>query len=307
MEDHEDSIPTLLLFCPLDPLQYKDGGSVDDKICEQYAGELSDLFVWNGRLTTLPAEAEPIAIFPRSSKSPKTFYCPVCEGVVQVTANNIFCRSCSWNATEAGVNSVSELLQRETDPHPHLSEQFQNLVQAACDDKGSKIDTNASFMKKATQEQDACLFAQVTFEHLVDQRMQRGMFFKKQKTAYRHLLLPRIEILKGSNTTGEAVLPGLTVEIHEKLVVALVHNVRDDRVSILICAAREEDGQALTLATDEAGEARIQIPEEQLSDGCRIGVTELDFWFRYQSGAFSDIQFGVRVFARYERFEPEAI
>ncbi|PXF44109.1 hypothetical protein BWQ96_06190 [Gracilariopsis chorda] len=302
MSDEQVSIPTTLLFRPLVLLDGDEDCEQESTIAEQDAGRPSDLYVYNGRLTTLANEAEPIHLVSRSAKSAKQFFCPVCDAVIKVTAKDIYCGKCQWNATQAGIHSVAELLQREADPYPILTERFQQLVKIA------RGEVEAECAITDGEEPDSGydpLFSDVRIDELTDKRVQVGRLFKKGEPPRRRLVSPAVEVLDGEAVSAELVLPKLQVDICGADAIVQMHNVRDEDVSVLVCAAGEDDGQALTLGTEVIGEARLHVAQEAIMYERDGGVVELDFWFCYESGEFASNQFGVRVFARFTKNEED--
>lgn len=96
---------------------------------EEDAGLLSDLYFCRetGRFFTLPTAQ--ISIEPRSSRSAKQFFCPVCpKSALKLSATRMACPSCAWDASQTGVANVSDLLQRDGDPFPWISAEVRRLT-----------------------------------------------------------------------------------------------------------------------------------------------------------------------------------
>lgn len=109
-----------LLFSPL---------NADVAAAEEDAGHLSDLYLCReaGCFFTLPAAQ--ISIEPRSSRSAKQFFCPICpKSALKLSSTRMACPSCSWDATQTGVTNVSDLLQRDGDPFPWISAEVRRLT-----------------------------------------------------------------------------------------------------------------------------------------------------------------------------------
>ncbi|KAI0557865.1 hypothetical protein FGB62_255g04 [Gracilaria domingensis] len=73
-----------------------------------------------------------------------------------------------------------------------------------------------------------------------------------------------------------------------------LQNGRVEDVMVLVCAAGEDDGQALTLGVEMIGEARICMTDEAIRRERDGGVVELDLWFCFEGGKHASNQFGVR-------------
>lgn len=119
MSEQPSGIPARLLFSPLN-----DGLAAP----ESDAGHLSDLYFCRStrRFFTLPS-AE-FLIEPRSSRSAKQFFCPVCPKSALKLATSLTCPTCGWDASSTGVTNVSELLQRDGDPFPWISAEIRRLT-----------------------------------------------------------------------------------------------------------------------------------------------------------------------------------
>ncbi|KAI0557643.1 hypothetical protein FGB62_280g02 [Gracilaria domingensis] len=261
MSDDNDTIPTTLLFCPLVLLNGDDDGEHNEqeiRLNEQDAGNASDLFVYKGRLTTLPREQDPVSPASLSSKSAKHFFCPVCDHRVKVTAEKIFCTSCNWNAMEAGIHSVSELLQSEADPYSLLSQRFEELVKIV---RGELREEDLHEVNSIPTTENEALFGPFRMEDLIERRMQKDRLFRKKEPARRRLASSGVEILHGKAENAETVLPKLQVDLCGAEAVVQLQNARVEDVTVLVCAAGEDDGQALTLGADVIGEARICIAD----------------------------------------------
>ncbi|CAN8073260.1 unnamed protein product [Agarophyton chilense] len=300
MSVENETMGTTLLYRPLVLLDGDDNGEQDISLNEQDAGNASDLYVYNGRLTTIVGEEDPIRPASLSSKSAKHFFCPVCDHRVKVTPEQIYCNSCDWNATEAGIHSVSELLQREAEPYPLLSQRFEELVNLV---RGEQQVEDASSEEHPLSTECEALFGDVRLDDLIERRMQKSMLFRKKEPARRRLATCPVEILQGSGVCAESVMPKLQVDLCGCEALVQLQNARVEDVSVLVCAAGEDDGQALTLGADVIGEARVHIADEAVCNERHGGVFELDMWFCFESGEYAGNQFGVRVFARFERFD----
>lgn len=83
----------------------------------------------------------------RSSRSAKQLFCPCCpKSALKISAVGseavMVCPTCGWDARRTGVTSVAELLQRDGDPFPWVSEEIRTLTrhleEQSCEYKGKE-------------------------------------------------------------------------------------------------------------------------------------------------------------------------
>lgn len=101
------------------------------------SGRLQDLYACIETAQFFTILHARVNIEQRSSRSAKQFFCPCCpKSALNIASQSngdtiITCPSCGWDARRTGVTTVSELLQRDGDPYPWISDEIRALTRMA--------------------------------------------------------------------------------------------------------------------------------------------------------------------------------
>lgn len=104
---------------------------------EVNSGCLQDLYACTETAQFFTILQARVTIEQRSSRSAKQFFCPCCpKSALNIAFQPngdtlITCPSCGWDARRTGVTTVSELLERDGDPYPWISDEIRSLARTA--------------------------------------------------------------------------------------------------------------------------------------------------------------------------------
>lgn len=121
-------IEALLTYAPL-----SDTSSSE----EENSGRLQDLYACTDTAQFFTILQALVNTEQRSSRSAKQFFCPRCPKSALNIASQpngdtlITCLSCGWDSRRTGVTTVSELLQRDGNPYPWISNKIRTLTMRA--------------------------------------------------------------------------------------------------------------------------------------------------------------------------------
>lgn len=112
---------------------------------EEDSGRLQDLYLCAETAQFFTVVDMHVEVDRRSSRSAKQFFCPCCpKSVLSIGTENgetsIKCPMCHWDARRTGVTTVSELLQRDADPFPWISEEIRRLTRHLNTQNGARND-----------------------------------------------------------------------------------------------------------------------------------------------------------------------